>query len=265
MKWLFLLLLLANLVILVQGVQHEKQLAKAKPVLPKVVGDLQTIPEVEQPEEVVLTSPKVVDASTARALEMPETEAQNGSGIRLARQQIIAEEPKIDSPPIPEPVAKPQWVCGILGPIDRGAKAREFLGRLKELDYEGSLRREIYQKPIGYWVIIPPLGSQSAAIEAVKKLKANGIKDLRRFFKDENRNGISLGVFSKRSNAESRRRAIAKMGFKVEIHPRAIEAPVYWIDFRRLSTTGTDLLQQLKHDEPDIEVKDQSCPQIINQ
>ncbi|MCP3662092.1 MAG: hypothetical protein GY696_06280 [Gammaproteobacteria bacterium] len=250
MKWFFLLLLLANLAILVQGVQYEKQLAKAKPVLPKAVGDLQTIPEVEQPEEVVLTSPKVVDASTARALEMSVPEP---------------EKSKNDTPPIPEPVAEPQWMCGILGPIDRGAKAREFLGRLKESGYQGSLRREIYQNTIGYSVIIPPLGSQSAAIEAVKRLKANGVKDLRRFVKDEVRNGISLGVFSKRSNAESRRRSIAKMGYKVKVQPRTIEVLVYWIDFRRLSTTGMDLLQQLKHDEPDIEVKDQNCPQIINQ
>jgi hypothetical protein len=115
------------------------------------------------------------------------------------------------------------------------------------------------QKPIGYWVMIPPLDNPEAAANLVQQLRERGVKDLRRFVRGKQKNGISLGVFSKRENAERRRREIARGGFASEISPRYITAPIYWVDYRGERGAVSEAYSRLKDEYKDIKNRPDPC------
>jgi len=86
----------------------------------------------------------------------------------------------------------------------------------------------------GYWLIIPPLGSQAEASKMLKDLRSKEI-DSFLIAEGEYRNGITLGVFSDKSNMEHYRRALADQGYPVVIVPRASTREELWLQLRQYS------------------------------
>ncbi len=161
------------------------------------------------------------------------------------------------------PVSRPVAYCAALGPFSGIGQARSVAQRLEAEAIDSSLRRELDRKSLGYRVVLPPYKSQQAAIDAVLELRRKGVKDIRRFIDGDQKNGISLGVFSRRENAERRRREIAAKGFQPRVESRYVETVVYWVDYRSEGKTPEQLLAQLKVEMPDIEQQLQACPRIV--
>lgn len=67
--------------------------------------------------------------------------------------------------------------------------------------------------PKSYMVLIRQPEDDLAARELVEKLKASGIDDFQRINKGPNKRIISLGVFSKRKNADNRQQMLNGLGF----------------------------------------------------
>ena len=86
----------------------------------------------------------------------------------------------------------------------------------------------------GYWLIIPPLGSQAEASKMLKDLRSKEI-DSFLIAEGEYRNGITLGVFSDKSNMEHYRRELADQGYPVVIVPRVSTREELWLQLRRYS------------------------------
>lgn len=68
-----------------------------------------------------------------------------------------------------------------------------------------------------YRVLLPPQGDSAQARAQLAQLRAKGITDLIIISRGEHANGISLGVFSKRTGAERRQRALASKGVHTQI------------------------------------------------
>lgn len=243
MKWLFTLLLLVNLALLGWGLQRDPNAVVNFPKARPGIGNLQLLAEVDSPldqsakdavaeERVAQQEVPAVLATEVRQ----ESDSVANQTLDSSPQATVIEhqdnppaEREITMPTTPEPVAP---VCGAFGPFERGAEARSLAESLASQGMDTSLRRESMDKPIGYWVMIPPLQSQDAAIEKVKQLRASGIQDIRRFVKGDQKNGISLGVFSNKKNAQSRQQEIVSKGHGASVVPRLITVPTYWVDYR---------------------------------
>lgn len=288
MKWLFTLLLLANLVILGWGVQRDPERVEL-PKLRPGVGHLQLLSEVEGrssestdreladmpvPEAPVTeVAPGVmaeekapVQKAPAAQEESPDslTESPDPDGVPVVAKSkadaaaLVAQEAA--TPKTPGPVVQ---LCGAFGPFERGTEARALADSLASQGMDTSLRHESMEKPIGYWVMILPLESQEAAIEKVRQLRASGIEDIRRFVKGDQRNGISLGVFSTKKNAQSRQQAIAKKGHSSSVVPRLVTVPAFWVDYRADEEKVTRAAARIGDNQGGIKNEQYPCPRVV--
>lgn len=122
--------------------------------------------------------------------------------------------------------------CVSLGPFDQLDAAEVALARLADRGYQARLRETGGQIRSGFWVYIPPLGSRNAAKEIDSQLREKGVTDLFIVTGSENRNAISLGLFSTAERADQRAAEIGRMGFSPQIAERFRDATVYWLDYR---------------------------------
>lgn len=122
--------------------------------------------------------------------------------------------------------------CVSLGPFDQLDAAEVALARLADRGYQARLREAGGQIRSGFWVYIPPLGSRNAAREIDSQLREKGVSDLFIVTGSENRNAISLGLFSTAERADQRAAEIGRMGFSPQIAERFRDATVYWLDYR---------------------------------
>lgn len=302
MRWLFILLLLVNLLILGWGVQRAPDVPMDLSAMRPGVGNLRLLSERDQSRpdipEAVASAPVPaggVDDSVVRAgsAPVPETEtfpaeaaasrpdpAAVPGGEELQVSDEVAEFPlPADVPGIPAgdgkmspadarrlaaPAAPASpMVCGAFGPFERSAEARALAESLAGQGMDTSLRRESMEKPVGYWVMIPPLPSQEAAIEKVKQLRASGIEDIRRFVKGDQKNGISLGVFSSSKNARSRQQAIAEKGHSASVVPRMISVPGYWVDYRADQERVDGVVARISKNRGTIKNEQYPCSRVV--
>lgn len=131
-----------------------------------------------------------------------------------------------------EPGQQPAAVCASLGPFDDEALAQTVVGRLLEQGYVPELRSTGGQIRSGYWVYLPPFQDRDTAKATESRLRERGVKDLFIVTGDENRNAISLGLFSTAERADQRAAEIGRLGFSPRIAERFRDATVYWVDFR---------------------------------
>jgi hypothetical protein len=299
MKWLAMLLLLANLAVLGWGLQREAVDLSPRPTKHAGVGNLKLLSEVlDDNGQVAEPEPEIAANHSGRADEVQSDRPNVSSSVSVAGQtnesavnsvnesqspaQAVSEEKReadallprdsraLSEPDvvpretaIPEKVKPPVVVCGAFGPFDRGAAAREVAESLASQGMDSSLRRESMEKPIGYWVIIPPLGSQEGAIDKVRQLKESGISDIRRFVKGDQRNGISLGVFSSKENAELRRQEVVKKGHAARVIPRLITVPTYWIDYRASQESAAKAVKSLSQKNEAIKNEEYPCSRVV--
>lgn len=293
MKWLFTLLILVNLAILGWGFQRDPDAALNMQRVPPGVGNLQLLAEVGSnpvnPDKAVAAGVSS-DVAGATSTGPEQAQAVRGEAQPAPLPEIgsvMPQEPDLAEKPVPGPAStgkpidseltsptgpkpeKPQRpepappVCGAFGPFERGAEARALAESLASQGMDTSLRRESMDKPIGYWVMIPPLQNQEAAIEKVKQLRESGIQDIRRFVKGDQKNGISLGVFSKQGNAQSRQQEIASKGHRAEVVPRLITVPTYWVDYRSDQARVDRAASRLSESREGIKNEQYPCSRVV--
>lgn len=277
MKWLFTLLLLVNLVILGWGLQRDPNAAAVATSVSPGIGNLQLLSEVDGsldgvgPEQ--QTDQPLPDPAAAKA---PSVSTAPSSVSGPTQEQGVGESPvpeKLPAPAVTTAEAEPSpeqkspepapLVCGAFGPFERGAEARAIAESLVGKGMDTSLRRESMEKPIGFWVLIPPLSSQQAAIEKVKQLRASGIEDIRRFVKGDLKDGISLGVFSRKANAQKRQQEIASKGHRADVVPRLITVPSYWIDYRSDPSRVDRAAARIRESQEGIKNEQYPCSRVV--
>jgi len=311
MKWLFLLLLAANIALFVWGWDKQQQTVRQITVLEPEFGDLRLLSEApaeamaaaddapvdeddEQPASPLSPSvdasadgpepvdpPLAVNEGTESATESASEAAANNIGDQ-SRDSFPAavQPPALESEPILEQTdsTKPEnakavaetelkapkvdRVCGVIGPIENENELRSIVADLVEQQVTASQRTEPILRTVGFWVIIEPYGSQKQAIDAVTALKRQGITDLRRFYKGELKNGISLGMYRRERNAETRRKQIIAKGFPAELLARRKRVLLYFIDFQGPAPVVEGMRERLSAEYSGISVQPESCPRI---
>ncbi|MEJ1298314.1 MAG: hypothetical protein RPU64_14135 [Candidatus Sedimenticola sp. (ex Thyasira tokunagai)] len=250
--------------------EAETEIPPEEESLQPVVDDILEQKSVQSPvsnlpeESKAVTA--VIDNSQESAVEAESEVAEAKEPELVTAAPFIPPEIVVQVPSSEEEALPPKdvaLVCGAYGPFEKGSEARSVADRLHWRGVDSSLRQESYTKTIGYWVMIPPVESQEMAIQTVQELKNLGIKDVRRFFRGEFKNAISLGAFSQQKNADNRRQSLISKGYNVTIKPRYSEKQAYWLDYRDGMGESAELFHQLLEQYPAIDHQIYPCSRIV--
>ena len=290
MKWLFLLLLAADIGLAVWGWEREQQAARRVLVPEPELGDLRLLSEVAGEtavaEEAAAPAPAGAPAASDPVAAGGGAEAEaasaadEGSVVAAApagepeappapvvQPPVLAARPEAEpaappEPPVPEAAPVIENACGVIGPIETEEQLQRIMSGLVEQQVTASQRTESTLETVGFWVIIAPYESQREAIDAVQTLRQQGVTDLRRFYRGELKNGISLGMYRRERNAETRRQQILDKGFPAELLARRKRVTRYFIDYRGPAPVVAEMQRRLGTEYPDIPVHPGTCPHI---
>ncbi len=120
--------------------------------------------------------------------------------------------------------------CVSVGPFLDLAEATVAASTLRSGGLEPRQRLAESQVLAGYWVHLPAYPSRAAAISAVEGLRENGVTDIYIEPSGEQRNAVSLGIFSDRARAESHASNIRAIDFGAVVSERFRPAQAYWVD-----------------------------------
>lgn len=191
MKWLFLLLLVANAALFMWGRWYREPLVDPRPPAPPR--------EVAQEKIKLLTEPGV--------RLMLRTRAQAPASVPVAAAAR----------------------CYRLGPFAQAGQA-DAAGRqlaAAGFDFERVAARQT--RPETWHVYLPPLPSREAAERRRQELTRLGFRDHALIQEPGLENGISLGVFEVESNARARLAQLARRGVQAQLRPVPVARVVYWL------------------------------------
>ncbi len=233
-----------------------------KPETPvEIAADTQ--PESQQQKEtetesVIEAEPQVDTGLVVAAAEAEEeqttfvdTETEKQAGPQAETKPIVDAEPapkeqpatvdvETEKPVLERPVAdgksapaKPEITsrCGSIGPLKDRKLAREIVQELEKSKFKAKVERNVEKQQIGFWVVIPPMTDGSQAQAKIDELAKAGLKDIWHFRGGGLKNAISLGMFSKKENAENFSRKVLKKGFKTKMQPRYLNKTSYLVKF----------------------------------
>jgi hypothetical protein len=256
MKWLFILLLIINVVILTWGIQREPVDQTAEITKQSGVGNLRLLSEIEAAKNEV-ASPESDGADVA---EEPQQDTEKPP--EAAEPAVVEQAAAIPTKPKPE--VKLVNRCGVLGVIDDRQVAQEAKKQLTDQGVKSSMQETHGKIEIGFWVVIPPLENSKAAQDMIVKLADAGITDVWHFRSGELNNAISLGMFFQQENAEKLRSEIEQKGFNAELRSRFLNKRRYSIHFKIRDESGAvnRIWNRLKRRYPDIDMVQRPCGEI---
>ena len=193
MRWIFLLLLIGNLLLFVliyQSGNGQDVLQDNAPV-----GQLDVMPLSEYQQGGRGFGPD---------------EAQQAAGVNSQEQE-----------------------CSTLGPLPNRAQAAELSSELARLGILSRLRLETLTSITDYWVIQTPEVTADNQQSDIARLRRAGIRDISPIREGEHSGGISLGIYSDRTDAIERRQQVDRFGLTAEIVERGDAYSVYWVDTQR--------------------------------
>ncbi|MCU7880780.1 MAG: hypothetical protein KZQ66_01860 [Candidatus Thiodiazotropha sp. (ex Lucinoma aequizonata)] len=283
MKWLFCILLLANLGLFLLIYPQGSQVNDAHKVLSDM-GELTLFHETVEPSADVSDSEPITlsvgekqvedlsDETVNNKLENGEAVIEPTSSLAsepLTPPQQVPSSEQVDKepPPVvlaetPEPrsiLATP--ICKTVGFLESRSDADIVSVRLRALGLKPDLESETRNEQAGVWVLIPPQASRHKAIEIANRLEKDGIADLWRFTSGELVHAISLGLFRDGERAEARRKEITEMGYEAIIKPRYRQKTNYWLHYQgeQLSAITKKSWDALLADFPNLELKEVAC------
>ncbi|WP_316367686.1 hypothetical protein [Candidatus Thiodiazotropha sp. CDECU1] len=287
MKWLFFILLLANLgmFILIYPQKAENIVEKTLPDVGELylfqeIAEMETdtsaveaapLTEKEQPEsDQVLQSN--ADQTETQAVEQPEAPSEAPESVAASVPEAssaeaeIAIEPEVEAPVIDGATAgktaevEPP-VCRTVGFLDTRSEAEIISVSLRALGLKPDLQSETSNQQAGFWVLIPPQASRRDAIDISNRLEKDGVSDLWRFTSGDLVHAISLGLFRNKERAEARNKEITALGYEVIVKPRYRQKTKYWLYFQD-STPASDTKPgwiELFRKFPDLEAQETAC------
>jgi hypothetical protein len=203
MKWLFGVLVLANVGLLMWGRWYHQPLVDTRPV--------EARPAVSPRKMKLLSEP----------------------GARLTLRSQSA------SSPTPANGSAAKTDCFELGPFSTLDKARTASGKLDTWGLEYTRIAEFETLGPSYRVYLPSLPSKEAAEAKRRELTKLGFTDHALIQQEEGmENAISLGIFSVEQNAITRATQLARKNIDALIQPIPNVHPVYWLALSLPATDG---------------------------
>ena len=217
-KLLLILLVLANLAVAAVWFGLDQGLfARLLPPPPPTRVDLGPWPLRESSTTMAAEDQagEETDAGASDADDAAAVAAEQAPSADSAQQVAAAQPAEETAPAIAVP---PQTLdCVVLGPFASAEEAAAAAARITAAGGQAAVEQEP-TAATKHMVYVAPASSERAAA-TLEALAARSI-DAYVIPSGPRRNGISVGVFSKRELAEAQRERVAALGYDVEVHPR---------------------------------------------
>lgn len=132
---------------------------------------------------------------------------------------------------LPGPKLEPELPCVIVGRFDKGEDARGLLEKLQDTVGVAAKINAVVEGLVRYLIYMPPLESRLLAKEKQAELMEAGIRSSL-YYKGDLKNGLSLGYFGSRQNAERRYKSLVAEGYEVELKVAETQITRYWLELQ---------------------------------
>ncbi len=247
MKWLFILLLLVNVVYLGWEMDRDVQLDYANVAaavkIPAGTQRLALLSELEKPPETRNRN----RLDTGKSMEHFNSEPVLPIGLNPNTEKLVESllsEPSsmqkdkmfivpnyennslstYSSPEVP--------VCYRYGPIPNLKESKLLSEWLDDRGISYKKRETDEQGRQLFWVYLTPRDSLASAEAAMKDLKLKGVKDIRLINEGDLSNAISLGLFSSQAAINRRLNEIKSKGYQSVVIPYSGGNKIQWFDVR---------------------------------
>lgn len=176
------------------------------------------------------------------AERVPEKVAAGDAPSEIAAAESVDEEIPAEPSELQFEERPPQFdaVCATLGPFEQLEMAQVAEERLEAYGSPATVRESGGQIRSGFWVYLPPYSSRSEAKRIEDELRGRNVSDLFIVTGSDQRNAISLGLFSTPERADQRAAEIGRLGYTPRVAERFRDATVYWVDFRESAADPLD-------------------------
>ena len=247
MKWVFVFLLLVNVVYFGLELERQAGIDLQKPVtVNSVTGNskqLVLITEREAGDQTlkVPVAPPLenTEMGSSEAAPAPEPgDAQDAGPGEVSGDNLVAELPDIDLSGIDAGVGK--YYCFTFGPLAEEIMAVGLSDWFKSRRAAADMRYQDQKGRQLFWMYLSPQGTMTEAMDTIRELKDQGIKDYRLINRGNLENAISLGLFSSQAAVNERLRELQQKGYKPIVVPYYDNKRLFWVDVR-LRETGVPL------------------------
>ena len=254
MRWLFLLLLLANIGYVAWELNREHAQDAVSPALPSGVERIVLLSELEtgtgqksaasSPAAEQLAQDKAAaPASGDAALQQrglsgsPQLLAETNAAATATRDAGVEDRKALVDEPVAAVVDAVETapvvdLCYTLGPFSEMTTLRRVTRAIKDHVVEASFRSKEEQEQTMFRVYVRPVGSKQEAKALIKELVSKNIRDYFIITDGPNKNGISLGYFSSKDRAYRHADRVRKLGFDATAEPVFRSYTIYWLDYR---------------------------------
>lgn len=169
-----------------------------------------------------------LQADGDRRLE-PEVSQQAGGGDLkkkgLVKKAFLEPMPQFEE----QAELAPELECVTLGGFDKELDAIGVLEKLEKMVGVAAKVNTVVERWVRYLVYIPPFETRGMAKEMQAELKEAGMRSSL-YYKGDLKNGLSLGYFGSRRNAERRYKHVLAAGYGVEQKAVETKRSRYWIE-----------------------------------
>lgn len=236
MRQFFYLLVMLNLLLFLWIYQAEQQLDHQQSGHPSI-GDLQVV-SYDAKQEV--NSGDVTDTEAGRSHQVSGSNNNPDEGKRF---QSFKQ-------------------CTETGPVMTHAQAKILGAKLTLFNQVASTRSEEVASIDAYYeVILPPLNSNDAVTRKLLELQKSGVSGALRIRTGKYRNGISLGVYHYRDDAERRLLGARQFAENSVIIEREDESTPYWIETGRSieKRLTADLAESIRFQFSGMQMRNTNC------
>ncbi len=260
MKWLFILLLLLNVVYF--GWELDRQTlievknSTAPFVIPKNTKQLVFLNELESPPESrnqifqdVESSLNPVDDNNVN--EQSAGIEQLTDDVMIEKEfsgDLVSKLPGISANGISQESESEEALCFSYGPFPANEQAKNLRQWFEDKNIWVNQRTENEQSRQLFWIYLASRESRESAIAAIEELKNKGIKDYRLINSGDLRNAISLGLFSTQAVVNKRLNELKSKGYQPIVVPYHNAKVIYWVDVKLLDQQN--LLNELFTEYP---------------
>jgi len=233
MRWVFLLLLLINIVYFGWELDRETRMrmentAALRPV-PAAASRLALIGEMATPPPV---------RSTRETIETSDGASGSGDEATQPLSGALAGQLPAIGTGGPSTGLTGSY-CITYGPLPERAQAMVLNDWFRSRNARTRIRHTDQDKRGLFWIYLAPTESREDAMTVLDELRGQGIRDYRLIRRGNLKNAISLGLFSSQFAVNRRLKELKNKGYKPVVVPYKDVNRVYWLDVRMAKTSET--------------------------
>lgn len=238
MRWIFVSLVLINLLYFGWSYWHQHQEVPAQQLVAPITKD-----STEGQDLVLLTERLPAPTSPAP----PRT--------------IAPEKPRLEPPVQPKVVREPERrMCARLGPYIDEARGLAAVKSLTDAGIKALIAESDDQRTAQYWVLLPPAQTRRKALQTLRELQARKI-DSYLITSGDLSNAISLGLFNREELAKGVKEKIREAGYSAQIQRKERLEKVFWVQISsdQAFENARKVLDELVSDSKGIKISNTPC------